>query len=106
MLLALLTYCYARHIYCSADIEDGLRDDMDFGQLSGNGFPGVLVIRQFRRLNREALRLCLLAVLCFLAEQKIAEGLVTKVNKAHLAEEASRRITMAMFIDMTVLDGD
>jgi len=45
-------------------------------------------------------------VLCYLAEQKVKQGIVTKVNKAHLAEEANRRIIMAMFIDATDLDGN
>ena len=94
-LLALLTYCYARQIYGSADIENLLRRDAHLRQLWGSEFPGACVIHNFRRDNRHAIRFCLLAVLRFLAEQKIAEGFVTKVNKAHLAEEASRRITMA-----------
>jgi hypothetical protein len=76
-----------------------------FRQLSANEFPGAVVIRRFRRDNRQALRFCLTAVLCFLAEQKVLEGILTNVNKAHLAEEAGRRITMAIFID-TLLDGD
>jgi len=47
-----------------------------------------------------------MAALCFLAEQKVVEGIVTTVNKRHLAEEANRRITMAIFIDTMMLDGD
>jgi hypothetical protein len=46
-----------------------------------------------------------MAALCFLAEQKVLEGILTNVNEAQLAEEAGRRITMAMFID-TMLDGN
>jgi len=34
-----------------------------------------------------------------LAEQKIAEGWLTRVCEAHLAEEARRRVIMAMFTD-------
>jgi len=104
-LLGLLTYCYAREIYGSAEIEDVLRRDTHFRQLCADEFPGARVIRSFRDANREVIRFNLLSVLCLLAEQKVLEGIVTKVNKAHLAEEASRRITMAMFID-TMLDGD
>jgi len=104
-ILALSTYCYARQIYGSADIEEVLRRDVHFRQLCANEFPGAWVIRHFRDVNREAIRFCLLAALGFLAEQKIVEDFVTKVNKAHLAEEANRRITMSMFID-TMLDGD
>lgn len=34
-----------------------------------------------------------------LAEGKIAAGIVTKVKDEHLADEARRRIIMAMFVD-------
>ena len=46
------------------------------------------------------------AALRFLADQKVADGIVTKVSEAQLAEDASRRIIMSMFIDSTELDGD
>ena len=105
-LLALLTYCYARQIYGSAEIEEVLRRDANFRQFCPNEFPGAPVIRLFRRDNRQAIRLCLVAALCFLGEQKVEQGTVTKVNQAHLVEEANRRIIIAMFIDATVLDGD
>jgi len=57
-LLALLSYCYARQIYRSADIEDVLRREVHFRQLCANEFPGAWAVRRFRRDNREALRFC------------------------------------------------
>jgi len=98
-LLALLTYCYARQIYGSAEIEDVVRRVAYLRQLCGSEFPSAWVIRRFRGDNRQAIRICLLAVLSVLAEQKMAAGIVTRVNKAHLAEEAGRRIIMAIFTD-------
>ena len=104
-LLALLCFCYARQIYGSTDIKNMLSRDVNFCRLCLNQLPDAPVIRHFCRENREAILLCLTSVLGFLADQKVAAGAVTKVNKAHLAEEASRRIIMAMFIDSMELDG-
>ena len=103
-LLALLSYCYARQIYGSAHIEDDMARDAKFRQLCHDEFPDAAVLRRFRRENREPVRLCLTAALGFLAEQKVEAGVVTKVSPAHLAEEATRRITMSMFIDSMELD--
>ena len=103
-LLALLSYCYARQIYGSAHIEDDMARDAKFRQLCHDEFPDAGVLRRFRRENREAVRLCLTEALGFLAEQKVEEGLVTKVSPVHCAEEATRRMTMAMFIDSMELD--
>ena len=105
-LLALLAYCYARQIYCSADIEACLRRDPNFCQLCHGTFPDARTLRRFRRENREALLLCLKAALRFVAEQKVAQGVVTRFHEAHLAEEANRRIIMAMFTDSMELDKD
>jgi hypothetical protein len=95
----LLTYCYARQIYGSVEIEDVARRDASVRQICGSEFPSAVVIRRFRRDNRQAIRFCLLAVLSVLAEQKLSAGIVTKVNETHLAEEAGRRIIMAIFTD-------
>jgi len=105
-LLALVTYCYARGTYGSTDIEDMLRRDVHFRQLCRNEFPGANVLRRFRRDNREDIWFCLTAALRFMAEQKVATGSATKITEAQLAEEAMRRIIMAMFIDNMELNGD
>jgi transposase len=103
-LLALLSYCYARGIYGSEAIEDAMRRDGEFRRLCGGEFPDARVLRRFRRENRWAVQQCLLAALTFLAERKVREGAITKIDPEHLAEEASRRITSAMFIDRMELD--
>ncbi len=105
-LLALLSYCYARQIYASAEIEDVVRRDVNFRQLCRNEFPDERVIRRFRHHNREAIQFCLMTALCSVAEEKVRQGIVTKVNKAGFAQEAERRIIMAMFLDSAALDGD
>ncbi len=98
-MLALLTYCYARQIYGSADIAGFLARDAAVCKICENAVPGAGLIRQFRDDNRQAIRACLTAALSFLARQKMDAGIVTKVNETTLAEEASRRLTMAMWMD-------
>ena len=98
-LLGLLVYCYARETYSSEEVEDMLRRDKPFRDICHEEFPGARHFRQFRRHNREAIRVCLVAALGFLVRQKVELGIVTKVSEAHLEEEANRRITNAMFID-------
>jgi hypothetical protein len=97
-LLALLSYCYARDIYGSAEVEDVLRRDAKFRRICQNEFPGARVIRRFRRENRGALHRCLTAALRTLAEgaPKTADN---EAAEAAVAEDASRRIMKAMFID-------
>jgi len=98
-MLALLTYCYARQIYGSADIAGLLARDAALCKVCHNEFPGAGLIRQFRDNNRQAIHACLVAALSFLARQKMDAGLVTRVNEAALAEEASRRLTVALWMD-------
>jgi hypothetical protein len=103
-LLALISYCYARELYGSEVVEALLRSDENFRRLCRNEIPNARTIRAFRRENHKALHLCLLAGLRFLAEQKVAQGIVTRVSETHLSDEASRRIIMAMFTDTMELD--
>ena len=83
-----------------------MRRDASIRQLCRNEFPDEWVIRSFRRHNREAIQFCLMTALCFVAEEKVRQGIVTKVNKAGFVREAERRIIMAMFLDSAALDGD
>jgi hypothetical protein len=106
VLLALLTFCYARQIYASSDVAARLWSDPSVRQFCGDTLPDAWTLRRFRGENREALDSCLRAALRFLAGQKLAQGFVTRVSEAHLAEEARRRITMAMFLDSLELDKD
>ena len=105
-LLALVTHCYARQLYSSLDLSDIAGRDADFARLGGEGFPEAGTIRHFRTENREVIHRCLVRALHFLAEQKISLGVLTKVSDAQLAEEASRRIIMAAFLDSMELDGE
>lgn len=105
-LLALLSYCYSREIYGSADIENRLLRDLDFCRLCQNRLPDAAVIRRFRRENREAIQSCLTATLRFQVQQKVKAGFVTKVNIAQFAAEANRRMIMAMFTDSMQMDGE
>jgi transposase len=105
-LLTVLAYCYAMQIYGSADVEALLRSDSNLRPLCPDQFPTARMIRRFRRENRESLQVCLEAALHFVAQQKVAQGLLTKVNEARIAEEARRRIIVSMFTDSMELDKD
>lgn len=97
-LLALLSWSYARDLYSSAEIHARLRL-ADSAELWDSGLPDAEGISRFRLENRQALQCCLQAVLHHLAALKVAEGFVTRINDAHIAAEASRRIIRAIFID-------
>ncbi len=99
VLLALLTYCYARKIYSSTDIEEIMGRDTAFCEACQYEFPGARIISQFRNNNRPALRACLVAALTFLSEQRAEEGFLATINQTCIAVEASRRLVMAMCID-------
>jgi len=103
-LLALVSYCYARQVYSSTEVEGLLRNDLNFRRLCNNEIPDARTIRAFRRENHKALHFCLVAGLRFLAEQKVAQGFVTRLSETHLVDEASRRIINAMFTDTIELD--
>ena len=79
--------------------------DPDFPWLWWEDFPDARALRRFRAENHAALHDCLTAVLQWLAEQKKIAGELTKINGPQLAQEASRRITMAAFADSVELEG-
>ena len=105
-LLAMLTYCYARGIYGSGEVEDLMRRDVNFRELCHNEFPDARVIRRFRRHNRELLHSSVMLTLQLLYEQNMTQGAIARINDLQIAEEANRRITMAMFMDTLDLDND
>jgi hypothetical protein len=98
-LLASITSCYARQIYGSTDIEVLLASTTDTRPFGLTVWPDAHLIREFRRENRQAIQLCLMTALWLLGQRKVEDGTVTRVNSTSLAEEASRRIIMAMFTD-------
>ena len=99
VLLAVLSYCYARKIYATKDVKGIMERDGEFRQHCQNELPGTQIIRRFRSENREPVSLCLKEALRFEAEQKVKEGIVTRVSDTQLAEEARRRLITAMFTD-------
>lgn len=98
-MLGLLTYCYARQIYGSGEIARILAADAPLASACQQRCPSADMIRRFRDQNRQAIRTCLTRVLSFLARQKVDAGMVTKVDEGRLAEEARRRLIMAMCED-------
>lgn len=103
-LLALLTFWYARQVYGSAEIASRLRANLGSRYVCEREIPDARTLRRFRCANREALDACLKRTLRYLAEEKIAEGFITHISEKHIAQEASRRIIMAMFTDSIELD--
>ena len=97
-LLAVMTYCYAREIYSSIDIEEMLRRDQPFRNLCQNEFPGARVFRKFRRENRDVLQNCLYQVLQWLLAGTAAQG-PTVISDEDIALATSRRMSAATFVD-------
>jgi transposase len=97
--LALLCLCYARKIYPSTEIESELEQDEQLQQVCGHLELDAAAIKQFRNDNWQVIRRCLARILWSLAQQKIADGFATKVNQAHIEQEALRRMTAAAFSD-------
>jgi transposase len=95
-LLAVLTYCYARKIYGSQDIELCMCEDAQFRRLCQNEFPRWPALRRFRRYNREALQRCL--------EQTLSTSAMPAADSAQIAEEAAARIQIASWIDSEAAD--
>jgi len=96
LILGLLTYCYARHVYSSVEIERLIKSDATLIQFCRSGLLSANMLRQFRRENRETLETCLAAVLAYQArmaagEQSSAEGL--------FADEAEHRVLTAILTD-------
>jgi hypothetical protein len=100
-LLALLVECYVRQIYNSKNVAARAARDPDFPWLWWEEFPDADTLRRFRSDNHAAIHGCLAEVLRFVAEQKLFSGELTRISPPQLAEEASRRITMAAFADTT-----
>src|SRR5262249_1971322 len=100
----LLAFCYARQIYGSIEVVTRLRYDEGLRGLCDELIPDADTIRRFRTENRQALDFCLQAALRFQAEEKVAQGLLAKINEQRIGEEPQRRITMAMFTDSMDLE--
>ena len=98
-MLGLLAFCYARQVYSSNDIAAQLGRELKPFWVSDVNLPDALMLQRYRAENRGPLAFCLRSALVFLAEEKIRQGIVTHVKRAHIQQEANRRIIMAMFTD-------
>ena len=99
VMLAMLTYCYARQILSSRDVWSHLMRDAAFRRICQNAMPGPDRIRHFRDENREALHECLTIALLFVARQKISIETVGRASQFHISTEARRRIVLAACMD-------
>ena len=102
--LALLVNCYAHQIYSSRNAATLAARDPDFLWFWWETFPDARALRRFREENFAAIHGCLTLSLQLLAEQKNFAGGLTKIKGSQFAEEASRRISMAAFVDSMELD--
>ena len=99
-LLALLTFWYARQVYSSTQIVARLKLDLACcGRAGGMLLEDAGALRRFRAVNRLPLESALATTLRLVAEDKVLQGRVTHVNGNQFAEEARRRVTMAIFTD-------
>ena len=106
MLLGLLVFWYARQVYDSTTIVAELRRDLTRCHLPLEHIPDTELLRRFRSENRAVLHSCLTTVLRSLARTKMALGIITHLSDRQIAEEASRRIIMAMFADSIESDSE
>jgi len=98
-MLGLLAFCYARQVYGSREIAAQLGRELKPFWVNDINLPDALSLQRFRAENRDSIAVCLRSALSFLAEEKIRQGVVTHVKRAHIYQEAHRRIIMAMFTD-------
>jgi hypothetical protein len=110
-MLGVVSYCYAKGVYGSAEIERKMHQDTAFRTSFGNELPRPEDIRRFRRLNREAIQATLEKAFRF-TRKKIVETLSpsnpfrlpsgaarSEETQAFAKREASERIDKASFID-------
>lgn len=106
--LGTLSYCYAKEVYESADIEQKLHGSVIIRKLLGGLTPCASAIRRFRRLNRDVIRATLESAFRFRrAKDKALSGLNNPAAKtvdgegtvAIVRKEAERRLENAVIID-------
>lgn len=118
-MLGAVSYCYAKGVYGSSDIERKMRQDAAFRAACGQEVPRPEDIRRFRRLNREAIQATLEKAFR-LARRKVVEtfrptnpfragsgapvvavtpGGQPEETQVFVRREASERLDKASFID-------
>ena len=106
-MLGLLTYCYAKGIYGSSDIERELRE-----RSHDEAIPDAKTIRRFRRLNRGVLQMTLERALRLIRRARRQKFLPVPAPEIAASEEtivitrreAAEKIETAAIIDMETLD--
>ena len=102
--LGLLVNCYLHQIYSSRKAAELAAHDPEFPWFWWEDYPDAPVVRRFREENSVMIHQCLTNALHLMAEeQNKFAGTINKINGQH-AREASRRITMASYVDSMELD--
>jgi hypothetical protein len=71
-MLGAVSYCYAKGVYTSEDIERKMRRDPKLRAAVGGDVPDANAIRRFRRLNRDAIRSTLEKAFLFFRKKRPA----------------------------------
>ena len=114
-LLGAVSYCYAKGVYDSSEIEDKMRRNPELRAATHDNVPGAALIRRFRRLNREVIHTTLEEAFRFLHRKAKAAacdplpgqpvnrggiGLITGETTITFArKEAERTLNDAAFVD-------
>ena len=113
-MLGAVSYCYAKGVYTSEDIERRMLRDEKLREAVHGEVPDALAIRRFRRLNRGAIQQTLEKAFSFLCKRKKAaaaqQPLPVSASPApasgevestvgFVRREAEERVQQAAFID-------
>lgn len=114
-LLGVVSYCYAKGVYDSAEIEDKMRQSPELRAATHDNIPGASLIRRFRRLNREAIHAMLEEAFRFLRHKAKASACVPlpgqppthrgsgtfdpETTVTFVRKEAERTLNEAAFVD-------
>jgi hypothetical protein len=102
VLRTVLTYCYARGVFSSAEIETLAKQDPTVRYLCANDHPSFAEIRRFRRRNIPFLRESVARVLH--AAWPIANPQREAVSFVVFVAEADHRLTTAIQADSAAMD--
>lgn len=114
-MLGALSYCYAKGVYTSEDIESRMMHDATLREAVHGEVPDALAIRRFRRLNRSAIQQTLEKAFSFLCKKKKASAVQHPLpgqpanpspaavegesTVGFVRREAEERVQQAAFID-------
>ena len=114
-LLGAVSYCYAKGVYDSTEIENRMRQNPELRAATHDNVPGASLIRRFRRLNREAIHATLEEAFRFLRRKAKASARAplpgqppsaTRIGSfdpettvTFVRKEAERTLNNAAFVD-------